>query len=401
MRILKIARRPEAYWRELYAGNPAAADLPFDRQFEWFCSDFFGPVDVWQTHLRAAGHEAVDLICGVEPLDAAWRAEFGSDESGFDLILRQVRHYEPEALALEAIQSFSTAEIHALREAAPRLRALIGNTGFDLRGRPELAAVDAVLTCMPNQVEYIRDNGGRAVYFPWWFDRRVLDRMARDRRIEHELSFIGAIEPGPHMHDDRILLLRRVASATDLTIFSNTERRFWPLFSRYAMTRAAWEATRLARFIGFDPARIGGPLGKAAYWTQAPRLLYEPALHRRMRPSFFGVRMYELLRSSRTSLNMHGTLADRYAANMRMFEVTGAGVCLLTDWKENLVDFFADDEVVSYRNIDEASEKAKWLHDHPSEANAIAARGQRRALADHGFDKRVPMVEEAIRMAMS
>ena len=142
MRIVKVARRVSAYWKELYATQPEAANLPYLEQMKWFYADFYGPVDIWQTYLRKAGHDATDMICGVDPLDAAWRAEHGGDEAGFDLIRRQVAEANPEVLVLEAIQSFSVPEIEALRASVPALRTLIGNTGFDLRNRPGIAAVD-------------------------------------------------------------------------------------------------------------------------------------------------------------------------------------------------------------------------------------------------------------------
>ena len=39
---------------------------------------------------------------------------------------------------------------------------------------------------------------------------------------------------------------------------------------------------------------------------------------------------------------------------MRLFEVLGLGYCLITDYKDNLKDFFSDDEIITYKNTHEA-----------------------------------------------
>ncbi|MBL6939870.1 MAG: glycosyltransferase [Alphaproteobacteria bacterium] len=401
MRIVKIARRAKSYWTQLYASWPGAVDLPYKEQKAWFCSDFFGPVDIWETYLRKAGHDATDIISGIDPLDAAWTREHGSNETGFELLLRQVKALDPEVVVLEAIQSFTLKEIGTLRDQLPKMRALIGVTGYDLRNQPELAAVDVVLTCMPNQVEFVRSAGGKSVLFPWWFDPRILERLPQERTVNYNLSFIGSLDPGPHIHDDRVAFLKRLSAEVDMTIFAAVEKRLWPLALRFASTSSAYGATRILRAVGVDVEQFpSSKIRKAALWSRAPRFPYDRKLYSRIRPSFFGIRMFDLLRQSRTNLNFHIALAGPYAANMRLFEATGVGSCLLTDWKANLVEYFSDDEVVSYRSVDEAIDRARWLSNNPRRAEEIGARGQRRTLDSHGFDKRVPLVEEAIRLAL-
>ncbi len=83
---------------------------------------------------------------------------------------------------------------------------------------------------------------------------------------------------------------------------------------------------------------------------------------------------------------------------MRLYEATGVGTCLLTDWKENLSELFDPGrEVVTYKNTDEAIEKVRYLLDHESERTAIAAAGQRRTLRDHTANQRAGAFAEIIR----
>ena len=84
-----------------------------------------------------------------------------------------------------------------------------------------------------------------------------------------------------------------------------------------------------------------------------------------------------------------------------MFEATGVGACLLTDAGSNLGDLFLDDyEVVTYRSIDEAIEKSKFLIENDDERRAIAMRGQARTLRHHTIRNRCELIDEVIQLAM-
>ena len=46
--------------------------------------------------------------------------------------------------------------------------------------------------------------------------------------------------------------------------------------------------------------------------------------------------MYDILNASDITINEHGAVAA-YANNYRLYEATGLGTCLVTDWKETLM----------------------------------------------------------------
>ena len=94
---------------------------------------------------------------------------------------------------------------------------------------------------------------------------------------------------------------------------------------------------------------------------------------------------------------MHGEAAGEYAANVRLFEITGVGSCMITDWKRNLNDIFEiDKEVVAFTTGDECIEKIKWLLNHQKERQEIAEAGQKRVLRDHTFKIRAGQLNEII-----
>jgi spore maturation protein CgeB len=87
---------------------------------------------------------------------------------------------------------------------------------------------------------------------------------------------------------------------------------------------------------------------------------------------------------------------------MRLFEATGVGTCLLTDWKENLVELFEpDSEVLTYRSAEECVEKVKFILEHEDQRHTIAAAGQKRTLRQHTFKNRMAQIDEIIKTFLS
>jgi spore maturation protein CgeB len=94
---------------------------------------------------------------------------------------------------------------------------------------------------------------------------------------------------------------------------------------------------------------------------------------------------------------MHIGVAGNFAGNMRLFEATGVGSCLLTDNKKNIDDLFdINKEVVVYNNPKDCIEKAKWLLKNESERKKIADAGQQKTLKMHTVENRCKLILEII-----
>jgi len=83
-------------------------------------------------------------------------------------------------------------------------------------------------------------------------------------------------------------------------------------------------------------------------------------------------------------------MAASYANNMRLFEATGVGTLLITDWKVNLHEMFKPgDEVIVYRSPEECTELARYYLEHDDEREAIAHAGQERTSREHTYCHRM------------
>jgi hypothetical protein len=281
---------------------------------------------------------------------------------------------------------------------------VVGWCGAPFRDPSVFGAFDLVLSCVPELVARFREMGLKSEHVNHAFEPRILERISKQRSGSIGLSFVGQVvrERGYHAHREE--MLRSLVNQVDLEVFSPAHALSWKDDLRAFAKRGLYEAFRFAKGVGLPQSVLAGVpvVGKVAGWPSAPMSPRLRGFGGVLRPPVFGLEMYRTLRDSRVTLNSHIELSRGSASNMRLFEATGAGACLLTDWKPNLGELFeSDSEVVSYRSIEECLEKAKWLLAHPVEAEQIARRGQARTLRDHTFDKRAGRFHELVRDALT
>lgn len=398
MRLLKIGVYYPAYLERFYAARPGLAAQPYAVQHAALTFDSFGSSDFWTGGLAGLGYETCDLVANAEPLQRAWAAEngFAFDERDglFPVTAAQVKAFRPEVVIVADYTTVTAAFIRRLRETCPSLRLVLGWCGAPYGDGSVFRECDVVLSCVPELVAHFAGHGHRSRHVNHAFDRRVLERLGDEAAPPADFVFIGSIVKSSSFHTEREAILLRLVEETGLEIWSNVPARPAPagggagrLASIPLLGRVAGRASRLLRR-GAAPA--------AAESAVDGRIL------RRSRPPLFGLEMFRQLRAGRVALNTHIDISPVSASNMRLFEATGVGACLLTDWKANLPELFEPDaEVVAYRDAAECVEKVRYLLGREAERRRIADAGQRRTLLEHTFADRAARIDAVIREALS
>ncbi len=380
MRLLKIGVYYPAYLEQFYARRPGLAAEPYAAQHAALIDDCFGSSDFWTHALSQLGYETCDLIINAEPMQRAWAAERGPafDEANwlFQITEAQVRDFRPDVLIVADYSTVTAAFLRRLRDACPSLKLVLGWCGAPYGDASVFAEWDVVLSCVPELVSHFREAGHRSRHVNHAFEPRVLERLEGETATAADFAFIGSLVKFERFHLGREKLLSRLVKETGLQIWSAVVR---PPSSRLGS---------VARFL-------------RGAW-RSPQTSVDARIARRARPPLFGLDMFRQLRASRVALNTHIDISTHSASNMRLFEATGVGACLLTDWKENLGELFEPDaEVVAYRDAEECVEKVKYLLAHESRRRDIAAAGQRRTLRDHSFASRAAVIDAIIREELS
>jgi spore maturation protein CgeB len=382
MRILKTSSPYEEYVQGVYQSRPGLTTQAFGVQQEALLDGFFGWADAWKHYLEATGRFVVeDVVINAAPARQAWaRALAGRCETPtIEAFTEQlIAEYRPD------IWFCHTSELGAefrtrMRRLYPFLRLVIGYDGTRNHRPDVFRGCDTILTCLEDTAAFYRAAGFESRVLRYGFDERVLNRVD-SRESRYDVSFVGGLRLARRAHNFRIDVLQHIDAAMPVEVWLAKP----PTLADVAIAAAGY-------------ARRGQTGHFLRHLRRSVRL---PRLIRRAHSAVFGIDMYRVLADSRVTLNVHIDAAGDEAANIRLFEATGIGACLVTDWKSTLASIFrADEEVVTFRTPNEAVDKVRYLLSNPSHRLTIAQSGQRRTLADHAVKSRllelVPMLESA------
>jgi spore maturation protein CgeB len=404
MRFAYLTRVYPQYARLFYAARPALSRASYREQLAALQEDAFGWNGAWAPALQPLGYETCEILSNVGPLQRAWALENGVAwprvSSRAEVPLSQLKNFRPDVLLLDDPRSFDRHWLKRLREACPMLRLVLGYSGSAAFDLGSIREYDAVLSCTLGYVEFFRRQGCRAFLLRHAFNPEVLKALGPPGEPLAGVSFVGSVVRSAGYHLEREKLLEAVQEAMPLGLYCpQSEIGRSREMAETAARRGAFVLTRSLEALGVgEEARRRLPLvGRAATWTEMPMRLINPRLRRAMKPAVYGLAMFRLLARSAVALNNHVDVAGDEAANMRLFEATGVGTCLLTDAKSTLGELFeADREVVAYRSVEECVEKARWLLDHAADRATIARAGQARTLRDHTFGERAKGLHDLI-----
>ena len=123
------------------------------------------------------------------------------------------------------------------------------------------------------------------------------------------------------------------------------------------------------------------------WWGYGPAS--KPSLRDTYQGRAWGKKYYDVLLRSKITLNGHGEIAGEYANNMRLYEATGCGACLVTNSAMNMPRIFRPmDECVVYRDHADLEYRLRELLMDYGYRKEIADNGKKRCLAEHTYSHR-------------
>lgn len=382
--------------RQFLIKNADYDSLSYAELYERFIRCHYGWADYYAKNLRALGVEAEDIFVDIEPLQKAWAKEHGVDYSRNnwqkEIVLAQVKSFRPDVLFLQDLYYFDSDYRRQLREICGGRNLMLGWQASPTEDYSVFRDLDVVLTCAPHFVEYMRRAGANGVLCNHAFETSILEALSPVTKRDLDFTFIGSFVLRNGFHQDRYSMVQTLLRSTPLRVWGEVSVRLPSRKSRL-LSKARGIAENLLTF--------GRSAEDGNSQSDSPDPSHELAFAERFHQPVFGLQYYEILASSKMTFNSHIDCAEQYAGNMRLFEATGAGACLITDRKVNLPEMFEPDvEVVTYSSVEECSEKVRYLLDHDSERESIAAAGQRRVLRDHTFENRARFLNDLITQAL-
>jgi spore maturation protein CgeB len=404
MKLLRFEKAMPEYWRELYQRNPGLAERSFDEQLAVYFDDLSYYAGSMYRHMPPFGYEVMEVYTNVQPLQQAWAREHGVRWNPAtwttSVPMAQAKHFAPDVVYSYDSRNLDFTFLRELREACSSVRVVTGFIGSPSYDVETFREYDFLLTCTREYQKLFASQGIETHYMTHVFDDHVLGCLTPPRAAR-DVVFAGAVWQSADGHNFRARVLEQLASLPGLEMYSpQAAISYGSDLGETLLRRAVFGVHRTLEVSGIGLARRRRlPLiGKAATWKEWPRRQINARLRPFMKLPVFGREMFQVLSEARVSLNC---VDFGEAANMRLFEATGVGSCLLTNHRDNLKELFElDHEVVTYASAQECLEKATWLLDHPRERAEIARSGQRRTLRDHTFEHRAQALDALIRAAL-
>jgi spore maturation protein CgeB len=351
----------QSFLSRLLGPKSALQNASYKEQLDIRNNTLFAGSDFYSRNFVALGHQAAEFHVNNGALQSAWLRERGQqvgprpavvsplrspiEPSNIDLediIVRQAREMTPDIILNQAV---SEVESWVLERLKPYCKLIAGQIASPYPENEPYTAYDLMISSLPNFVNYYRKRGLAAELNLLGFEPAVLDEVKVTER-DVALSFVGSLTSD---HGSRYELVDRLVRATDIKI-----------------------------------------------WGRLVSVSSSSPIMKRYQGEAWGRDMFRVLGRSKITINQHIDIAENYANNMRLFEATGMGALLITDWKDNIRELFEPGkEVVCYKSVDECLELIDYYSHHEDKRAAIAAAGQRRTLNDHSYAQ---VVEDQIRI---
>ena len=250
----------------------------------------------------------------------------------------QIRKYQPDILYVHDLalgDDFIT-------EVRPYARLVVGQIATRLPEGRHFTNYDLVVSSLPNIVSHFRQQGLASEYLRLGFDDRIIPGLKHDPANRAQVVHIGGYG---RIHEERNALLEHIANRVPV--------EFW----------------------GYSIETLAS----------------DSVVRRSYRGAVWGMDMYNVRHNSKINVTKHITeVAGRFCNNHTLYEATGVGSLLVTDYKDNLAELFeVGREVVAYRDPQDCVEKIVYYLDHEDDRAAIAQAGQQRVLKEHTYFHRM------------
>jgi spore maturation protein CgeB len=402
-KLLTITSLYAGYLSGYYRNNSLVKNKPFREQYAHLLNDTSEPVGSYTKMFNKLGISAECIIENAQPLQRQWALENGlKSYSGKQLIFKQIEKFRPDVLWLENIELTEKTWIDNVRASVPEIRLIISShcAPYNSRIIERFKNLDFIITCTPGLKSIFEQEGMKAYLVYHAFNPDVLKKIsAYPPAPVNDLVFSGSFFMGSGYHDERLELVEKILKQDiDIRIYGNLESKY-KIKAKNAVFYAIQLLTRIKMSWIIKKIPL---LNRYEDYGSKAASEYSGELIRSVNPPLFGIDMFKLLSNAKITLNIHGSVAGDYAGNMRIFEATGAGSCLLTDSKKNMKDLFnCNKEVVVYEGYDDCIEKIKWLLDNENERAEIAKEGQKRTLEAHSVEERCKLLIDIITRELS
>jgi spore maturation protein CgeB len=358
MKILILNTDYSDFLLWLYSQHPGLDKKIYKTQLNTFNESLFGVSDFYSRNLCQLGHDAIDIHFNNINLQEAWLNEKGltipnsshwqfnlyrgiiplfsrsNRKRLYDILKCQLEYYQPDIVLNQAMDGINNS---FFRKNKSNMGLLVGqHAAMPLPENEDYSCYDLVISSFPPTINFFRSKGISSELHRLAFEPKILSSLENCTK-KYDVTFIGSFAP---VHKTRVDWLEYLVKE-------------------------------------FPQIKI--------WSSDIHHLSKKSPIHKCYVGPAWGRQMYQIFCDSKITLNHHGNIPP-YANNLRLYEATGVGTCLITDWKKNIYDIFEDrKEIISYKTPEECNKFIRYYLENDEERKKIALAGQKRTLTNHNY----------------
>ena len=326
--------------------------------------------------LNKKNYECTEIIHNLETLQEKWLRQYGDVNSKDKIIFQQIKYYNPDVLFIgdvnllskkftEKVKSISSVKLIICFHCAPFSKKILDN----------LKLSDIIITCTEGYKKKLKNLIKNDVVLMHHAFQNDLEINFEEKR-NFDVGFLGSLFLNDKLHVGRINIIYNLIKNFDKSYIAINFSKFFILDFLMFLLNSIIKLNFLKNI-------------KIFY-----KIIY---IYIFSKKPIFGKNMFNVLKNTKILINKH--IEDtEYAGNMRLFEGTGLGCLLITDYKKDLEKLFKiDHDIVIYDDEKQIFDKiSHYLKDNKSRIN-IAKNGYNKTRNFHNYLNRVNNLDKFIK----
>lgn len=375
MKVLMLWKYYPQYFSYFYKKYPYVADLSFKEHRNRIFDDHFAWPAELSKYMNQQGIEAEFIIANAESLQKKWAEEnkfssYSAESWEKEIVLEQIRRFKPDILWITSIFDYYGKFV---KEALVYAKKAITWVGSPFMEEIDASGFSVLLTENPNTFQSIQSQFKKVIVTKPGFNPKILGKIGLKEKI-YDVTFIGGITP---IHTKRAKILAYlIKNGVNLKVFGYLYEQ--------SLLKKSDGLRRVARHILKHQSFHEGLYILKRTFVKTEYQYNAEIIKSVNQGPVFGLDMYRILAASRIALNIHIDVAGNNAGNMRMFEATGIGTCLLTEHANNIYELFEPGvEILTYKSKEELLGIIQKVLNKDKRVEQIAQAGQKRTLQSH------------------
>ena len=351
--IMQVLTFYENYLQEFYSQRPHLCTAPYHVQLRELYLDCFCAPHIHAEYMSQHGMSATWTVGNNFYLQRQWAEEngvtFRAESWHYDILREQVDKFCPTIFYVLNPIDFDSRFTRTLKH---RPELIVGWRAAPIPKETDWGDFDLILSHLDICRKLALEHGARDAAFFRPAVPEILQSVASGISPAYDVIFAGQWTP---LHHDRNQILLALGEAAHHGLFS------------------------LGLYLSVNSGEI------------------PPTLSKYCLPAQWGRSMFRALRTGKIVINAEIDMAKGNAGNLRLFETTAVGGFLLTEYHENLTEYFTPGvHLDTYQSLPELIDKIRYYLAHEDVRLKIARQGQEHVHKVFGMHTGAPLLLQTI-----